>query len=924
VPSSSFSHSRAFAMPDWKRSIRDRFEAAGRIVDQDIVDELSQHADRVHERARAEGRSADEATQEVEALIAAWCANARLLRRRPRRAAAVEPPSSRERLPLRTLLHDARYGLRLLKRQPGHTAVAILTMALGIAATTTLFSVANGVLLRPLPWAEPDRLVRVTETRQGRAGRIRGTVMNGTYLAWSDQPSTIEAIGGWRDAPMTLSGSGDPERIDAVLTTPSLFTVLKARPLLGRLFVHDEANSGQPVTVILGFGLWRDRFGGRSDIVGRSIDLDGKPYTVVGVMPRDFAFPDRHARAWVPWSIPPPIDGKGLRRGVILLSLARLRPGVTVAQAGAEGTARARGAPDAGPMAMALFGARGPIDISVTPAEAALTADVRPAILVLLVAVGLLLLTATANVASLQLARTTTRRHEMAIRAAIGASAARLAQQLLIENMMLGIGSGAAGLALAALLNRPLPALLPADFPRLEGIAIDARVLLFTVAVSLAVSVLCGLLPALHTRRVDLVEALAEDGIAPVGGTTRTPTARARTIIMMAQVAVACVLLVGASLLTRSFLALLHAARGYDPVGLLTARVPLTPQYTDERRAQLLGAVVERMRREPGVTHAAFSTALPLLSAGGYTTFKLRSPLHPDIEREVEVARRIVSPDYFAALRLRLVAGRPLTAGDGPASRPAVVINESFVTKYLDGIPPREAVSLTLDRAGVHFRNDGVNPQIVGVVEDMRQDGVDAPLQAEVFTSYAQVVNGLVGFDPVLVVRTAASPESYIATLRRLVREQAPTVALDAVMTMEDRVTASLAKPRVYAVLVGGFALFALAIAAVGLSAVLSHSIAQRTREIGVRTALGATPRDIVVLVLRQAVTMIAGGLAIGLLTAFGLVTHMSTFLYGVSAHDIRTFVAVPIGLTVIAVLACILPAKRAARADPLTALKTG
>jgi predicted permease len=910
-------------MPDWKRAIRERFEAAGRMVDEDIVDELSQHAEVAYETARAEGRPAEAAAQDIDALVAGWCSGAHALRRRPRRPAAVESPSSEE-TSWRAILHDARYGLRLLTRQPGQTAVAVLTMALGVGATTTLFGVADGVLLKPLPWSDPDRLVRVTETRQGRPGRIRGTISNGTYLAWSDLHSTIEAIGGWRDAPMTLSGSGDPERIDVVLATPSLFAVLKATPLVGRPFVRDEGISGQPVTVMLGFGLWQERFGGRLDIAGRSIDLDGKPYTVVGVMPREFAFPDRHARAWLPWSIPGPVDQNGIRRGVILLSLARLRPGVTIAQAAAEGTARARGAPDAGPMAMALFGARGPIDVLVSPAAAALTAEVRPAILVLLAAVGLLLVTATANVASLQLARTTRRRHEMAIRAAIGASAARLTQQLLVENLLLGLGSGAAGLALAVVLNRVLRSLLPLDFPRLEAVSVDARVLLFTVAVSLTVSVLCGLLPALHGRRVNVVESLAEDGIAPVGGTTRTPIARARTFMMMAQVAVACILLVGAALLTRSFRALLHADRGYDPAGLLTARVPLTPQYTDERRAQLLSAVVERMRAQPGVTHAAFSTALPLLSAGGYTTFKLRSPRHPDIEREVEIARRLVSPDYFGALRLRLVAGRPLIAADGPTSRPAVVVNQSFVTKYLDGIPPREAVSLTLGRAGFRFRNEHADPEIVGVAEDMRQGDVDAPLQAEVFASYAQVVNGLLGIDPVVIVRTAGSPGPYPATLRRLVHEQAPSVALDSVMTMEDRVTASLARPRIYALLLGALALFALAIAAVGLFGVLSYSIAQRTREIGVRTALGATPRDVVVLVLRQAVMMTAGGLAIGLLTAFGLVTYLSRFLYGVTAHDVVTFVAVPIGLTAAAALACIVPTNRAARLDPLTALRAG
>src|SRR5580704_17126564 len=516
-------------------------------------------------------------------------------------------------VPLAGLMQDLRYGARLLRRQPGFAAVAILTMALSIGATTMLFSVAYGVLLKPLPWSHADRLLRVTETRQGRTGRVVGTVSNGTFLAWRDHPSTIEDLGGWLTQTATLTGAGDPVRLSMIPTTPSLFRILSVRPLIGRLFRESEGARGQPNLVILSYGLWRERFGGRPEIVGHLVQLDDQPYTVIGVMPREFAFPDRETRAWTAWSVPPVMAENGMLVGVIFRAMARLRAGTTPAQAAAEATSRARSAPDLGGAARALFGAVGPIDVSAVPELQALTADARPAILVLLAAVALLLVTATANVASLQLARAMTRRREMAVRAAIGAGRRRIVRQLLIENAIVGLCGGAAGLALAAGLQQVLPLLLPAGFPRLDAVALDMRVLLFALAVSILASVACGLLPAWHTRRVNLVETLSQDGVAPIGGAMRSPMARTRALIMAGQVAIACLLLVGAALLMRSFVSLVRADRGYDPVNVLTARLPFPPDYPAERRSQQLDALLERLRVVPGVTHAAYGTALPFL-----------------------------------------------------------------------------------------------------------------------------------------------------------------------------------------------------------------------------------------------------------------------------------------------------------------------
>jgi putative ABC transport system permease protein len=816
-----------------------------------------------------------------------------------------------------SLVQDARYAVRLLRREPGFTAIAILTMALGIGATTTLFSVAYGVLLKPLPWPNADRLVRVTETRGGRIGRVRGTVMNGTYLAWADHPATIDGLAGWTRRTQTMTvGGGEPRRVPINAITPSTFPLLEARPLLGRLFAEGEGVRGAPGVALLSYGLWREQFGGRPEAVGSELRLDDQSYTIVGVMPRDFAFPDREARLWTAWVVPAVAGPQGLLTGVIFSSLARLHDGVTPEQAAVEATARARGAPDASLVATALFGAKGPIDVVVTPARDALTADVKPAIVVLLVAVALLLATATANVASLQLARAATRRHELAIRAAIGAGAARLTRQLLVESAMLGTAGGAAGLVLAIGLHRLLPSVLPADFPRLDDVAVDGRVLLFAVVVSLAASVVCGLMPALGARRVDLAESLG-DGGSHSRSSAGARTARARTLIMAGQVGVACVLLVGASLLGRSFVALMNADRGYDPSNLLTARLSLPAAYSMERRIQLLEALIGRLRGVAGVREAAYGNALPLFTAGGFRAFKMRPPSDPAVEIEVNTIERVVSPGYFSALGLRVTSGRALSEADTMSAPQAIVVNRSFAAKYLGAT----AVGAMVPNLGM-CRGNGDRWQVVGVVDDMKQGAVTETPQPELFLPFRQIACTNAVPDPILVARTTGDPLPYAAILRAIVRQEAPALALDSVMTMDDRVMTSLARPRTYALLLAGFAVFALAITGVGLFGVLSYSVAQRTREIGVRTALGAQAGDIVRMIFRQGLAIAGVGVFLGLATSAAAARSLSTFLFGVTPFDAASFLAVPFILAMVAVVACLVPARRAARVDPLQALR--
>jgi predicted permease len=601
----------------------------------------------------------------------------------------------------------------------------------------------------------------------------------------------------------------------------------------------------------------------------------------------------------------------------IFQSLGRLRPGATVAQATAEANARARTAPDPGIAAVAMFGGKGAPQITVTSALDAMVGDVKEAILILLGAVALLLATATANVASLQLARATTRRREIAIRAALGAGTTRLARQLGVESLIVGIGGGIAGLGLAAGIYRALPSILPANFPRSTDIALNGWVFALAAGLAVLTSLASGLLPVMHARRVNLTESLAEDGQAPIGGGSRSRVARTRTFIMAGQLAISCVLLIGAVLLGRSFLALLNADRGYDPRNLLTARLALPDQYSLARRSDVLDGVIARMRGTPGVVAAGWGNALPFVASGGFRGMRMRPPIDPSTEVDVHAITRVVSPGYFAALGLRVIAGRALSEADTMTSQESVVVNRSFAAKYLGS----RSVGVQVPNLGM-CRGDDDRWEVVGVVDDMRQGAVGDPPEAEIFMPARQIGCAAAFGNPIIAVRTVDDPLGYTASLRSAVREQAPELALDSVMTMDERVMSSVARPRFYAVLLAAFAIFAVLIAGVGLFGVLSYSVAQRSREIGVRTALGAQPADIVRLVLRQAAAITIGGAAAGMWAAFALVRYLSTFLYGVTTHDVLSFAVVPLVLTVVAAIACVVPARRAARVDPLTALR--
>jgi predicted permease len=892
---------------------------AGAVAD-DVIEELVQHAESTYDALRADGLSEHDADRQIAALIAGWRSDPASLRRVVRRAPAVTPPRPATSV-LAGVVADAIYGWRLMKGQPGSAAILILTIALGVGTVTTLFSVANSVLLRPLSWAAGDGLMRVIESRGGREGRVPGTMMNGSYLAWSEAPQTIERLAAWSDGTVTLTGAGDATRITLASVTPSLFEVLRARPMRGRTFTEAEGKEGNTRFVILSAGLWEQRFGTRDDVIGQPIVLDGTPYIVVGVMPREFAFPTREVQMWLPMAVAA-VDGpNGTKRGQIFRALARLAPGATPAQAAAEATAKALTAPDAGPVGMALFGAKDPIQIAVVDANAAATAEVRPAILVLLIASALLFVTAMANVANMQLARATARHRELMIRAALGAGTARLSRQLLIENALVGVVGAMLGLLLCVALHRILPSLLPAGFPRANDIAIDGRVLAFAGLLAPIVSIVAGVLPLTQARRLDVTRALAEGSLASAGA-GRGRLAMARLAIVGSQVAVTSVLVIGAVLLTRSFVARMAADRGYDASNVLTATVPFPAGYTFEQRQQARDRILERLKARPGVTHAAFSTGVPLMSAGGFTSFNFQSPVRAGIEIQAEAIRRTVTPDYFGALGVRLRSGRLLNDGDVVGSPTVVVVNRSFVRRFLDDVPPERAVGLSLGTRAVSGATYDGDVTIAGVTDDLRQDAVDAPDQPEMFVAFAQLAQSTQGASSIAVIRTADDPAAYVEALRSAVREEDDAIALDAVMTLEQRVANSLSRPRVYAVLLGGFAVAALLIAGAGLFGVLSYSVTQRSRELAVRSALGAGSATVVRAAVQPMGVAIVGGVTLGLAVSALVSDQMAPFVFGVSTTDWLSFSVAPIVLLIAAALACMVPARRVAQTDPVVVLR--
>ncbi|MFL6254126.1 MAG: ABC transporter permease [Pyrinomonadaceae bacterium] len=799
---------------------------------------------------------------------------------------------------LRQFGQDLRYGLRMMRRGPGFAAVAVLTLALGIGANTAIFSVVNAVLLRPLPYRDPARLVTVLHDGWK-------PVAPANFLDWREQSSSFESIAAAQLWSLTLTGRERPEQLEVLQTSAEMFRVLGVDAALGRTFVAGEDQPGREHVVVLSHGFWQRRFGGGTDAVGRQVMLDGEPYTVVGVMPPDFQFAPfwaTHAEAWVPLNLSRRVSD---RRGQSLRVFARLKPGVTLGQAQAEMEKINRQLAEQHPRE------NEGLTVSVDPLHEKVVGKSRPALLIILGAVGFVLLIACANVANLSMSKSALRRRELAVRIALGAGRWRVVRQLLTESLVLSLAGGAAGLLLASWSNTALASLGPDTLPRVRTASLDASVLLFTLGLSVFVGLLFGLAPALHSTKTDLIESLKSRAQGASRGRRHE---RVRQLLVVVEVAVSLVLLVGGGLMMRSFLRLTSIDPGFDPRGVTTATVPLSgPRYaTDEQRAAFFQRLTTQLGSLPGVKSVSAINHLPLGGDVWTLGFTVEGrPAPPDAERPAAVYR-VVRPDYFRTMGGALLQGRDFTERDDATSPGVIVVNEALARRQWPGEEPL-GKRITVNGEGSKSR------EVIGVVKDVKQGEWASEPQPEMYLPHLQAASPR---SMTLVVRTSVDSSEIGSALRREVWAIDSDLPVSRVASMEEVVAESVGQQRFNTLLIGLFAGVALILAAVGVYGVMSHAVAQRTHEIGVRLALGARGRDVLGMIIRQGLALTLTGLAVGLAVALALVRVMNSLLYKVSATDPLIYGGVAAALTLSALLACYIPARRATKVDPMVALR--
>jgi putative ABC transport system permease protein len=802
-------------------------------------------------------------------------------------------------------LQDLRHGARLLRRAPGFAAVAIATLALGVGANTAILSVAWDILVRPLPYADAGRLVVLLH--QGR-----NPVSPANFLAWQARSRSFESMGAAEYWTPNLLGGDSPTKLWALRMTPEVLPMLGVQPMLGRFFLPAEGRGGADRVAVIGNGLWRRRFGADPAVVGKPISLDGEPYTVVGVMPPDFRFAPfwaTQAELWVPLDLAP----RSARRDVSSLRVfARLAKGVSLA------AARQEVAAVTGALEREFPGTNR--EVRVVPLQEKVVGDVRPILLVLVGAVALVLLLACANVANMLLARSSARRREMALRAAIGASRGRTLRQLLTESLVLAAAGGAAGVGLGIAALRLLVALAPPETPRLVEVRLDPAILLVTLSASVLTGLVFGLAPALQGSATRLQDSLKEGGSAGAG----RETGWLRRTLVAAEVAIALVLLVGAGLMVRSLLALQSIDPGFDPRGVVAMEVSVagTGQAAPGRRLVLYPQILERLRALPGVRAAGAINHLPI--AGDIWGFPYRiegRPAPPPGESPVATYRAVL-PGYFDAMRLPILRGRDVAAADGPSAPGVVLVNEYLAKRVWPGEDP---IGKRIDLDGSEESPAWVT--VIGVVKNAVRAEWSDPPDDEVYVSALQR-RGLMESPEAqagyltFVVRTDGDAGALAPSLRAAVAEIDRTLPVSEVQTMEHVVSVATARPRFQALLLAIFAAVAAALAAAGIYGVMSYVVSRRTREIGVRMALGAGASEVLGLVVGEAMGVAAAGAAAGLAGALLLTRLMRSVLYGVRPGDPPTYAAVAVLLLAIACAASYVPARRAARIDPVEALR--
>jgi putative ABC transport system permease protein len=880
-------------MRNWKAFVRARISLPGLTPEREsrIVRELAAQLDDFYRDALARGLSEEDAEAYARDQIRDWDRMAQDVWLADRRHAK----SFFDRLMEPNMLRDVRYAIRQLIRTPGFSAVAILTLALGIGASSAIFSVVNGVLLRPLPYPHPESLVRVHEILQ-KFGRF--SVAPASFLDWRQQNTVFEHIAAYNSTGATLQTDSGPERVQGAAVSWDLLDLLQVAPALGRSFRADEDLPGKDTVMVLSHGLWQRRFNGDPKVLGQSVTLNGAPVTIVGVMPAGFTFAG-DSEFWRPLALNP---GKATRGGHFLGVIARLKPGVTIERAGIEMKTIAERLAIQYPEASAHESAE------VIGLHANIVENVRSALLILFAAVGALILIACANVANLLLVRASIRGKEIAIRTALGAGRPRLILQMLAESVVLALAAGAVGLLIAYWAIRPIQTLGAGSIPRAGSISIDGTVLAFALILSVATGILFGLAPAWQVSRATIGSVLKEGGRSSTASGGRW----IRNGLLVVEVAMSIVLLVGATLVLRSFARLIHVDPGFRPEQVLAFRVALPnggyPQ--DHQKIAFFDRLMERLESMPDVAAAGMVQSLPM--RGDYVlsfTIEGRPPAKPN--EEPSANHRVVSPDYFKAMGIPLLLGRTFTREDGEMSPMVAIVDQKFVDRHF---PDQNPIGQGID---IGNGTDGAY-KIVGVVGGVRHDALDGKPSPTMYVPYTQdVFSGMW-----VVVRAKGEPAQLSAAVRQAVRDIDNALPAFAMTPLADVVSDSVAQRRFSMMLLGVFAAIALVLAAVGLYGVVSYSVSQRTQEIGLRMAIGAQREDVLRMVVGGGMKLAAIGAVIGVAGALALSNVVATMLFELTPFDPASYSATAAVLLAVAMLACYVPARRAMRVDPIVALR--
>lgn len=799
-----------------------------------------------------------------------------------------------------TLFRDIRFALRSLVKRPGFTLIIVLTLALGIGANAAVFSVINGVLLRPLPYRDADRVVMLWQNNS-KAGVPRNDVSPANFVDWSEQSTSFEAMAGIEPFGFSMVGEGEPERFSAWLVTSGFFQVAGIDALVGRTFTAEDYQPGNNQVVMLGYGLWQRRFGGDSNVAGRKLTLNGQPYVVVGVMPREFQLPpDREI--WAPLVIGE--RQRQLRGATFWNVVARLKPGATVAKAQEEMNGIAAR------LAAQYPDTNGGMGATVVPLFEQITGQIRSALWVLAGAVGFVLLIACVNVANLMLVRGAERQREFAIRRALGAKRLRLLRQTLTESLLLVIAGGGAGVLLASWLVKLLPALGPSNIPRLEFIEMDLRVALFAGGVSVLTAMVFGVAPSIQFWRNDIQSNLKESGRSTSGTPARSGLRKA---LVVSEIAIAVVLLTGAGLLFRSFVRLIQVDPGFSKENVLALQVFLSRSYREpEKQIAFFDQSLEKVKGLPGITAAAVTTTPPFINLELDAEFNVVGRPAPPPGSEPVAFYSPVSSEYLDALNVPLKQGRFFNRFDGPTSLRVVVINETMARRYFPNEDP-------LGRRLTVMFSSPETREIVGVVGDVLHNGLHAEPRPQMFVPHQQSAMSYMTF----LVKTTNEPGAQLNAVKGAIREVNPSQTFARTATMEELVSDSLKQRRFNLFLLGLFAVIALLLATIGIYGSMSYSTRQRTNEIGVRIALGARSLDVLRLIVGQGLGLASIGVVIGIGAALLLTRAIKSLLFGVSPGDPLTFFAISILILFTSLVASLIPARRATKVDPLIALRS-